>query len=167
MMAYRKNGVITRMDRVVMAVTGPQAEAALNPRISILANLLFMAAGITGLFLAVRGEIGPGLVFGALMMSSTHTGIVEYQKRGQAPLDEREWGVFWKAMAIGAFVPCVLAGLWLMLLGAFADQGMWYPDRSEEWQATGMFILGLMIQVTNIAKAWLTPSYQAELDDEE
>ena len=104
MMAYRKNGVITRMDRIAMGVAGPHAEVVVNPRLSILVNLIFMAAGITGLVLTARGEIGPTLVFFAMIMASTHAGIVEYQKRGEAPLDEREWSVFWKAMAIGAFM---------------------------------------------------------------
>ncbi len=167
MMAYKKNGSITRMDRIALAVTGPHAEAALNPRISIFVNLIFMAAGITGLVLTARGEIGPILVFFAMILASTHTGIVEYQKRGEAPLDEREWSVFWKAMAIGAFVPCVLTAFWVMLLGSFADQGMWHPNRPDEWQAAGLFILGLMTQITNIAKAWMTPAYAAELLDED
>lgn len=166
-MAYKDNEAITRMDRVAMAVTGQNAKAALNPRLSILANLIFLATGIAGLVLTARGDFGPTLVFFALIMSSSHAGIVEYQKRGQAPLDEREWGVFWKAMAIGAFATCVLTGFWVMLLGSFADQGMWYPDRPDEWRAAGLFILGLMTQITNIAKAWMTPAYAADLFDEE
>jgi hypothetical protein len=44
---------------------------------------------------------------------------------------------------------------------------MWYPDRSEEWQAAGVFILGLMVQITNIAKAWMTPAYAAALGEED
>ena len=167
MMAYRKNGVITRMDRIAMGVAGPHAEVVVNPRLSILVNLIFMAAGITGLVLTARGEIGPTLVFFAMIMASTHAGIVEYPKRGEAPLDEREWSVFWKARAIGAFMPCVLTAFWVMLLGSFADQGMWHPSRPDEWQAAGLFILGLMIQITNIAKAWMTPAYAAELFDED
>ena len=166
-MAFEGNKVFERLDRLAVAGIGANAENGFVPRLSIIANLVFMAAGITGLVLTARDEIGPILVFIAMFMSSTHTVIVEYQKRGKAPLDEREWGVFWKAMAIGAFVPCVLVGLWMLLLGPFADQGMWYPDRSEEWQAAGLFILGLNIQITNIAKAWMIPSYAAELLDDD
>ncbi|MBU7580514.1 MAG: hypothetical protein KAF27_08580 [Porphyrobacter sp.] len=167
MMAYEGNKVIERLDRLAAATIDANAENGAAPRLSILANLVFMAAGSAGLVLTAQGDTGPGLVFGALIMSTTHSGIVEYQKRGKAPLDEREWGVFWKAMAIGAFVPCVLVGLWMMLLGPLADQGMWYPDRPEEWQAAGLFILGLTVQISNIAKAWMTPSYAAELLDDD
>lgn len=167
MMAYKGKGMITRLDRIAMTVAGQNPYTSTAPRLSILANLIFMAAGVTGLVLTARGEIGPILVFFAMIMASTHTVIVEYQKRGEAPLDEREWGIFWKAMAIGAFVPCVLTAFWVMLLGSFADQGMWHPNRPDEWQAAGLFILGLMTQITNIAKAWMTPAYAADLLDED
>jgi len=102
-----------------------------------------------------------------MFAAGTHTVIVEQRKRGNAPLDERERAIFWKATAIGAFVPCVLISGWVMLLGNFADQGMWYPDRSEEWRASGFFILGMMSQIANIASAWMTPSYAADLLDVE
>ena len=166
-MAFKKNEVITRMDRVVMQVAGPPGTADYNPRLSIFANLVFMAMSLVGLVITARGGFGPGLVFAAMLLSSTHTIIVEQQKRGSARLDEREWGIFWKAMAIGAFVPCVLVAVWALLLGNFADQGMWYPDRSEEWQATAFFVLGLMGQIANIAQAWMTPAYAAELLDDD
>jgi len=167
MMAYRKNGLITRMDRLAMMVTGPNAEAGINPRIAILANLVFMVVSIAGLLITARGQNGFWLVFAGMIASGNYSGIAEYQQRGKAPRDEREWAVFWKALAIGAFVPCVLTGFWILLLGSFADQGMWYPDRSEEWQAAGLVILGLMTQITNIAKAFMTPAYAANLLDDE
>jgi len=167
MMAYRKNGFITRMDRIAMMVTGQDTETGLNPRLSILAHLVFMATGTVGLVLCAQGEFGPDIVFGAVFFSSTHAVIVEQLKRGKARLDEREWGVFWKSMAIGASVPCVLVAIWAMLLAPYADQGMWHPDRPDEWMAVGSFILGLMTQITNIAMAWMTPAYAAELLEED
>ncbi|ASR53767.1 hypothetical protein [Blastomonas fulva] len=167
MMAYGKNGVVTGMDRVALAVTGQDAATGIARRLAIFGNLVFMAASIVGLILTVQGQSGRWLVFVAMISSSAYSGAVEYQQRGKAPRDERERAVFWKALGIGAFVPCVLAGLWAVLLGHFADQGMWYPDRSQEWEAAGLFILGLMIQITNIAKAWLTPAYAAELLDDD
>lgn len=167
MMAYGKNGLVTLMDRLAMMVTGPNAEAGINPRIAIFANLVFMAVSIAGLVMTAKGQNGFWLVFAGMIASGNYSGIAEYQQRGRAPRDERDWAVFWKAMAIGAFVPCMLVGFWAMLLGSFADQGMWYPDRSEEWQAAGLFVLGLMTQITNIAKAWMTPAYAAALLDED
>ena len=167
MMAYGKNGVITRMDRVVMAVTGQDAATGIARRVTIFGNLVLMAASIAGLVLTAQGQSGRWLVFVAMISASAYSGIIEYQQRGKAPRDEREWAIFWKALAIGAFVPCFLAGFWAMLLGPFADQGMWYPDRSEEWEAAGLFIIGLMIQITSIAKAWMTPAYAAELLDDD
>ncbi len=166
-MGYRKNGVITRMDRIAMGVAGPNAETGLNPRLSILANLVFMAAGIAGLVLCAQGDFGSGIVFCAMFAASTHTVIVEQRTRGNVPRDEREQAIFWKATAIGAGVSCVLAAGWVMFLGNFVDDGMWVPDRPEEWRAAGLFILGLMMQIINIAVARMTPSYAAELFDEE
>lgn len=166
-MAYGNNEVATGIDRVAMAVTGQEAGTVVARRVAILANLVFMAAGSAGLVLAAQGEDGPWLVLIAMISASAYSGVIEYHQRGKAPRDEREWAIFWKALAIGAFVPCLLAGFWAMLLGRFADQGMWYPDRSEEWEAAGLFILGLMIQITNIAKAWMTPAYATELLDDD
>ncbi len=167
MMAYKGKGMVTRMDRIAMAVTGQNAETGINPRLSIIANLIFMATGIAGLVITAQGHFGPGLAFAAMIASSTHTVIIEYAKRGDAPLDERERVIAWKSMAIGAFVPCAIVGMWALLLGNFADNGLWYPDQSSEWQVLAFFILGLMTQITNIATAWLTPSYAAELLDED
>lgn len=167
MMAYEGNKVSDRLDRLAIAWVGIGAENGTAPRLSILANLVFMAAGIAGLVLCAQGDFGSGIVFAAMFAGSTHTVIVEHKKRGNAPLDERERAIFWKAMAIGALVPCVLAALWALFLAPFADQGMWYPDRPEEWRAVGFFILGLMTQIANVASAWMTPAYAAELDDDE
>ena len=167
MMAYKGNKVSERLDRLAIAGMGINADNGVSPRLSILANAIFLAAGIAGLVLCAQGDVGPGIVFCAMFGASTHSVIIEYRKRGNAPLDERERAIFWKATAIGAFVPCVLTAVWGMLLGAFADQGMWHPDRPDEWRAAGFFILGLMSQIANIASAWMTPGYAAELLEEE
>lgn len=164
-MAYGKNEVVTGMDRVAKAVTNQDSATGIARRVMIFGNLVFMAASIAGLVLTTQGQNGLWLVFVAMASSGAYSGVIEYQQRGKDPRDERESAIFWKALAIGAFVPCVLAGFWATLLGPFADQGMWYPDRSEEWEAAGLFILGLMIQITNIVKAWMTPAYAAELLD--
>lgn len=162
MMAYGKNGLVTKMDRIAMAATGQDAASGMARRVAIFGNLMFMAASIAGLVLTARGQSGLWLVFIAMSSSGAYSGVLEHQQRGKAPRDEREWAIFWKASAIGAFVPCVLAGFWAMLLGSFADQGMWYPDRAEEWESAGLFILGLMVQISNVAKAWMTPAYATE-----
>lgn len=167
MMAYKGDKLLERLDRLAVAGIGPNAENGVAPCLSILANLVFMAAGIAGLVLCAQGDLGSGIVFAAMFAGSTHTVIVEHKKRGNAPLDEREQAIFWKAMAIGALVPSVMAALWALFLASFADQGMWYPDRPEEWRAAGFFILGLTSQISNIANAWMTPSYAADLLDEE
>lgn len=167
MMAYEGNKVSERLDRLAVAGLGNNAESGVSPRMSIIANVLFLAAGIAGLVLCAQGDARWGIVFGAMFGAGTHSVIVEYRKRGNAPLDERERAIFWKATAIGASVPCVLTALWVMLLGSFADQGMWHPDRPDEWRAAGLFILGLMSQISNIALALMTPAYAAELLDDE
>lgn len=167
MMAYKGNKVLERLDRLAVAGVGINAENGVAPRLSILANLVFMAASIVGLVLCARTDVGSGIVFAAMFAASTHTVIVEQRKRGNARRDEREQAIFWKASAIGAFVPCVVIAGWAMLLGNFADQGMWHPERPAEWHATAFFILGLMSQIANIASAWLTPAYAAELLDDE
>lgn len=167
MMAYGKNALITRMDRAALAMTGHNPEKGFSPRLVILIFSVFMLMGMVGLALVVQGQRGTGLVLGALAISGAYSGIIEKQKRGMAPRDEREWGIFWKAAAIGASVPCVLAAFWMMLLDPYADQGLWYPRQPKEWQAAGLFLLGLMIQIANIARAAMTPSYAAALDDED
>lgn len=150
-----------------MAVTGQDAASGMARRVAIFGNLVFMAASIAGLVLTARGQSGLWLVLLAMASSGAYSGVIEYQQRGKAPRDEREWAIFWKAWAIGAFLPCGLAGFWAMLLGSFADQGMWYPSRAEEWEAAGLFILGLMVQISNVAKAWMTPAYATQpLDDD-
>lgn len=167
MMAYKGNHVLERLDRLAVAGIGANSEDGIPPRLSILANLVFMAAGIAGLVLCARGDFGSGIVFGALFAASTHTVIVEQRSRGNVPRDEREQAIFWKATAIGAWVSCLLAAGWVMLLGTFVDDGMWMPDRPEEWRAAGLFILCLLIQITNIAAAWMTPAYAADLLDDD
>lgn len=167
MMAYEGNKVSERLDRLAIAGFGNNADNGASPRLSIIANVIFLAAGIAGLVLCAQGDVGSGIVFGAMFGAGTHSVIVEYRKRGNAPLDEREAAIFWKAMAIGALVPSVLAALWALFLASFADQGMWYPDRPEEWRAAGFFLLGLTSQISNIASAWMTPAYAADLLDDE
>lgn len=167
MMAYEGDKLLKWLDRLGVAGIGANAESGVAPRVSILANLVFMAAAIAGVVLCARGVFGSGIVFGTLFAASTHTVIVEQRARGNVPRDEREQAIFWKATAIGASVSCILAAGWVMFLGTFVDDGMWMPDRPEEWRAAGLFILALMIQTTNIAVASMTPSYAAELLDEE
>jgi hypothetical protein len=167
MMAYEGNKVVERLDRLAIAGVGIGAANGTAPRLTILANVIFLAAGVAGLVLCAQGQVGSGIVFGAMFGAGTHSVIVEQRRRGSAPQDERERAIFWKATAIGAFVSCVLAAGWLMFLGNFADDGMWMPDRREAWRAAGMFILGLFVQIANIAVAWMTPSYAAELLDDE
>lgn len=167
MMAYEGNRVSEWLDRLAITGLGNNADNGVSPRLSILANLIFLAAGIVGLVLCAQGDVGSGIVFGAMFAASTHTVIVEQRTRGNVPRDEREQAIFWKATAIGAGVSCVLTAGWVMFLGNFVDDGMWMPDRPEEWRAAGLFILGLMMQIINIAAAWMTPSYAAELFDEE
>lgn len=167
MMAYEVNKDLERIDRLAVAGIGINAENGVATRLSILANLVFMAAGIAGLVLCARGDFGSGMVFAAMIAAGTYTVIAEQRKRGNARLDEREQAIFWKATAIGAFVPCVLIAGWVMLLGNFADQGMWHPERPAEWHAMGFFILGFMSQIANIASVWMTPAYAAELLNED
>lgn len=166
-MAYKGDRLSERLDRLAIAGIGANADNGVAPRLSILANLVFMAAGIAGLVLCAQGEVGSGIVFGALFAACTHTILVEQRARGNVPRDERETALFWKATAIGAFTSCILAAGWVMFLGSAVDDGMWMPDRLEEWRAAGISILALTIQITNIAAAWMTPAYAAELLDDE
>lgn len=166
-MAYKGNRMSERLDRLAIAGIGINADNGVSPCLSILANLIFLAVGIVGLVLCLQGQFGSGIVFGAMFAASTHSVIVEHRKRGNAPLDERERAIFWKATAIGAGASCLLASGWVMFLGNFADDGMWKPDRQAEWRAAGLFLLGLMMQIANIASAWMTPAYAAELLDDE
>ena len=163
-MAYKENTIAAWLDRVANRITGPGAHTGTGPRMGLIANLGFLAMGVAGMALVVRGDFGPGLLFAAMFGSTTHTVIVEYRKRGNAPLDEREQGVFWKSMAIGGMGTACFVALWALFLGPFADDGMWYPRTSTHWQAAGFFILGLTSQITNIAAACMTPAYEDDFD---
>lgn len=165
-MAFKDRARHTLLDRLSIVLFGPGAETGLNLRLTIFANLLFLAAGIAGMVLVAQGATGTGLLFGVLFGTSNCTMLIEFRKRGRASLDEREQPIAWKSMAIGSTSTCFLVGLWATAPGTIVDEGLWLPVRPSEWQATGLFIFSLMLQITNIASALMTPPYAAELLDE-
>lgn len=166
MMAYGKNQAAERTGRLV---AHPRNLALTGPLMSIIVNGGLVLAGVAGLFMAAQGlKAGPSVVFAAMIWASAHSLIVRMRNgmNMQQP-DERERAVATNAGVVGSYLTVVLLGVWFMLLGAFADQGMWSPKSPEEWHALGFFVIGLTLQITNIAAAWQTPAYSGDLMDED
>jgi hypothetical protein len=166
MMTY---GRIKAAERARQLLEQPRNLALTGPLVSIIINASLALAGVAGLFMAAQGlKAGPTVVLAAMVWASAHSVIVRMRNGTDVQLpDERERTNATNAAVVGSNLTVMLLGSWFLLLGVFADHGMWYPDRSEEWQAAGLFILGLNIQITNIAKAWMIPSYAAELLDDD
>lgn len=165
MMAYGENEAASRMEQLLGR---PRNLALTGPLMSIIVNLLLIAVALAGLVAAANGlRFGQTLVFGAMFWSIAHTVHVRAKIGGNSPPDERERALSTEAAAFGGYLTAALVGIWFMFLGVFADHGMWIPQASREWQALGWFVIGLMTQATNIATAWNTPSYAADLMDED
>lgn len=136
----------------------------LGPRASIVRNVALMLFAIGGLVAVARGhEEGQILVMLAMLLS---LGQAAWTRTMQVPLDEREDGVLANATAIGLLLIIGMAGFWCVLIG-ITEKNLWFPDAALEWQTLGFFLFGLMAQTTAIAAALMTPSYAAELLDEE
>jgi|GEM_PF-2745610 hypothetical protein len=164
MMAYGENEAARRMGQLLGR---PRNLALTGPLMSIIVNLLLIAVALAGLVAAANGlRFGQTLVFGAMIWSITHTIHVRAKIGGNSPPDERERAVAAEAMAFGGFMAASLVSIWFLFLGVFADDGMWFPQESREWQALGFFVTGLTTQATNIAAAWKTPAYSGVLMDE-
>jgi|JI8StandDraft_2_1071088.scaffolds.fasta_scaffold85293_2 hypothetical protein len=164
MMAYGKNEAAARLSQLLER---PRNLALTGPLMSIIVNIFLVLVAIAGVVVAANGmKAGQMLVSSAMIWSTAHTLLVRAKHGGNALPDERERAVASEAMAVGGYTTSLLAALWFLLLGAFADNGMWFPQQPIEWQAVGFFMIGLTTQITNIAAAWRTPPYAADLHDE-
>jgi hypothetical protein len=165
MMAYGKNETAARLSQLMER---PRNLALTGPLMSILINVSLVLVAIAGVVVAANGsKAGQMLVFAAMIWSSTHTLLVRAKHSGNAPLDERERVLANEAGLVGGYTTSSLVAIWFLLLGAFADNGMWFPQQPVEWQALGFFVIGLTTQITNIAAAWRTPAYSGDLMDED
>lgn len=165
MMAYGKNEAA---GRIAQLLGHPRNLALTGPLMSIIIDVFLMLVAVAGVVLAANGsKAGQALVIAAMLWSSAHTLLVRAKHGGNAPLDERERAVATEAAAVGGYTASSLAALWFLLLGVFAEHGMWFPQQPIEWQALGFFMIGLATQITNIAAAWRTPPYAADLADED
>lgn len=161
MMAFGENKAAARLGQLLER---PRNLALM----SIIINLLLMLVAIAGMVWAAHGsKAGQMLVFAAMMWSSTHTLLVRFKQSGNAPLDERERTLATEAALIGGYTASTLVAIWFLLLGIFADDGMWFPRQPVEWQALGFFVIGLTTQITNIAAAWRTPAFSWDVMDDE
>jgi len=167
-MTYRQNGAASRFGRLATWLTGGRLQWGFaGPHMMIVVQSLLLVAGLAAMIAAMRGYGVFHLMYGLLMASTLYRLTVEFRERGYSPHDEREDAIRWKAMAIGAGAPGLVLVVWMMLLGAFADEGLWHPVREDDWVVVAMFAVGLAVQISAIAKAWMTPAYAAELLDED
>jgi hypothetical protein len=168
MMMDKQNGAASRLDRLAIRLTGGQVHTGFTgPHMIILANGLFLLAGLAGMIAVIMGLDMSALIVAAMLGTTFHKVAVEWKERGYAPKDEREDALHWKALAIGVSIPLTLLVVWMLLLGAFADDGMWHPVGQDDWTAVATFALGLAGQLASIVKARMTPSYAADLLDDE
>ncbi len=167
-MIYRQKDAVSHFDRLAMWLTGGRLQWGFaGPHMTIVVQSLLLVAGIAAMIATTRGYAVFHLMYGLLMASTLYRLSVELRERGYATHDEREDAIRWKAMAIGASVPGLALVVWMMLLGAFADEGLWHPMREDDWVVVAMFAVGLAVQISAIAKAWMTPAYAAELLDDD
>lgn len=167
MMAYEGNRIAEGLDRAAMRVTGRQAHTGLiGPKMKIFAALVFMALSCMGFYLAAIGEeVGQGIVFAAAMASLAIKLSSDYKARGNGPLDERERAIYWKANAIGAMIPLLAVAIWTLNIGSIDSIDIWRPREDFQWVAVTFLLLGLMTQIGIVVTGWLTPSYAADLDE--
>lgn len=167
-MTYRQKDAVSRFDRLTLWLTGgrPQWGFA-GPHMMIVVQSVLLVASLAAMIATVRGYTSFHLMYGLLMASTLYRASVEFKERGYSRPDEREDAVRWKAMAIGVSAPGLVLVVWMLLLGGFADNGLWQPVREDDWVVTAMFAVGLAVQISAIAKAWMTPAYAADLLDED
>jgi len=167
-MANKQNGAVSRLDRLAIWLAGGQVHTGFTgPHMTIAANIVLLLAGLAGMTGVIMGRDMNLLILAAMIGSTFHRVAVEWKERGYARNDEREQAIYWKALAIGVTIPGLLLVVWMLLLGAFVDDGMWHPVRQDDWSAVALFAMGLTAQIGGIAKAWMTPAYAAELLDDE
>jgi hypothetical protein len=165
MMGYGRNEAKERLSQLL---DHPRSLALTGPLMSIMINIVLVLVALAGLVLAAHGQrAGQPIVFAAMIWSTTHTILIRAKHSGNAAPDERERALATEAMAVGGYSAATLVAVWFLVLGVFADAGMWFPQSSREWQALGFFVIGLTTQITNIAAAWRTPPYAADLLDED
>ncbi len=135
-----------------------------GPRASIVANMALMTIAIAGLVAVSQGQkSGQAVVLLAMLLSM---GQGASARMSQVPLDERQSIVLANATSTGALLSSAIVALWCVLIG-ISEKGLWYPVSSLEWQTLGFFLFGLVAQISNIATAMMTPSYAAELLDDD
>ncbi|MFN3452331.1 MAG: hypothetical protein ACK4ZE_09250 [Sphingorhabdus sp.] len=168
-MDINETSVIARVERLATRLTGRDVYLSIGgPLMSIIVNFFLILVAFAGLVAASKGlRFGQSLIFGAFIWSLAHTLILKAKQGGNAQPDERERVLSSNAAAVGAWALCSLMGIWCLIVGGFAEYGVWYPDTDLEWRSLGFFIIGLTSQVTNIVSAWMTPAYASEIDVDE
>jgi hypothetical protein len=167
-MSNKDQGMVSLLDRIATRLTGRQVHMGFTgPHMIIAANAILLLIALAGMLATTRDQdFGQDLVVWAMIASALHKAAVELKERGSRELDEREKTIRWKSIAIGGWAVTTLISIWAILISHFADNGLWYPSKDDDWLTLGAFILGLMGQTSSIASAWMTPSYAAELLDE-
>lgn len=136
----------------------------LGPRVSIVRNVALMTIAIGGLVAVTQGQKeGQIAVILATLLS---LGQGAWTRTRQVPLDEREDAILAKATAVGLLLIMAMVAFWCVAIG-ISEKGLWFPDAALEWQTLGLLLFGLTAQTTGIAAALMTPSYAADLLDDD
>lgn len=168
-MAYESDRIAEGLDQAARRLTGRRAHnGAVGPRTNIFAALIFMATTLAGFVMAAQGqEVGQGIVFSAAMASLAIKLFNDHKARGTGALDERERAIYWKANALGAMIPLLAVAVWALFVGTIDSLSVWQPEEGFQWVAITFLLLGLMTQIGVIVTASMTPSYAADLVDDE
>jgi len=168
-MPYLGNPNHQRMDRVARTLTGRQVHTGrIGPKALIVSALIFMAVGIGGLWLMVAGsDLGASVIYSAAIGTLALKLTGDWRSRRHDPLDERERAIYWKANAVGTGLPLIGVAIWLLLLSGFADAGLWWPSRDFEFSGLAFFLLAAMLQLAMIVIGLSTPSYAADIDEDD
>jgi hypothetical protein len=169
MMAHNEKRLFARLDHAVSRLVGrPIRTGFTAPHVIIAANLTLLLISLLGFHRVTQGD-GSGHVIVTLAMNGTvfYSVFVQYRERGNRTPDERENAIRWKSYAIAGWIVTSLVMVWAVLVGQFADNGLWYPTQAKQWPSLGLFIGALTVQISSIVSAWMTPTYAAELLDDD
>ena len=105
----------------------------------------------------------------ALLMPGNVLGVTFLGRRqGEPSADEWQRARRDRAFMWGGNLTLGLVVLWLASTMGFAEASwFWQPQTQGDWMAAFLLVVTTWLSLTTIAAAWLTPSYAADLDDDD
>ena len=136
----------------------------LAPTTQIALAAILMSLSSLALYAAAAGWVDKAMLSSCLVLMTVILSTRSALRSGNdSQLDEHDRQVRHYAIATGGMVPVVVLAGYSLLLSA--GDTLWRPVSQVEWGAFGMFMLGGTLQCAIIAAARKTPSYAADLDE--